>query len=546
MSGRRQAKQLFRRDRDERGAILVLSTVGVVLAMIFSAMAVDLGFTAHEARRNQKVADLAALDAVRDLANHQAIASQSANVRNKFSTAPGNTVVSVRGTWNGTTFVPNPAGEDVEVTVTSPHKDLFPFVAGATSVTRRAIANLQERASFDLGSKLASLNPGDNTLLNRVFTAILGTSPDLNMNLVSYQGMANGTVSLAEIAAADVGLGTAQQLATSNVELKRLATATLKALQNKAAGGDLAALAAATALGTFATNIPSNLHVNMGTILGLNAPDDPSALSAQIGVFNLISTGGQAAQIANGNNFLNIPNLTLGIPGLTSSTLRLHLIETPRIALPGPARVVPIDPVNFPTGWQTWAKTAQIGLELTTKITIGCTGLLALTCVQVDLPIVVEGAKAFGSLTDIRCAAPNKYNDILVSTLATQASAAIKATVKLLGITLPLPPIANASVPLGGGSTTLTFQNKPPVPGPEYPTDIQSTAATGLGLATLLTSQLNLLGIPLGNLLSLLEPVTTALDNQLLKPLFDSLGLTVGGADVRTLSVDCGTPTLIH
>ena len=41
-------RRLFRdAERDERGAILVLSIVGVVLAMIFSAMAVDLGFTAR-------------------------------------------------------------------------------------------------------------------------------------------------------------------------------------------------------------------------------------------------------------------------------------------------------------------------------------------------------------------------------------------------------------------------------------------------------------------------------------------------------------------
>ncbi|MGH9265801.1 MAG: pilus assembly protein TadG-related protein, partial [Acidimicrobiales bacterium] len=51
------------RKKDERGAILVLSTVGLVLALIAGGLAVDLGFMAHEARDNQKVADLAALDA---------------------------------------------------------------------------------------------------------------------------------------------------------------------------------------------------------------------------------------------------------------------------------------------------------------------------------------------------------------------------------------------------------------------------------------------------------------------------------------------------
>ena len=545
MSGRRQPKKLFRRDQDERGAILVLSTVGVVLAMIFSAMAVDLGFTAHEARRNQKVADLAALDAVRDLANHQSIASQSANVRNHFSTAAGNTVVSVRGTWNGTTFVPDPAGEDVEVTVTSPHKDLFPFVAGAASVTRRGVATLQERASFDLGSKLASLNPGDDTLLNRVFSAILGTSPALNMNLVSYQGLAAGTVSLQDLVNADAGLGTPDQLATSNVEVKRLATASLKALQNKAAGGDLVAAAAATALGPFAANIPSDLHVNMGTILGINAPNDPSAATAQIGVWNLITTGAQAARIADGTNFLTIPNLTLGIPGLTTADLSLKIIEAPRIALPGPARVATIEP-NFPTGWQTWAKTAQIDITLTTKV--GCGGLLGnLLCINSSINI--GGAKAFGSLTDIRCAIPNKFDDILVSSNAATANLSVSGTVGLL---LNLPNLLGASLTVGGGSPeTKTFQNNAPVPGPEYPTPIQSTNPPGLNLAKNLTANLTVANIPLGNslltpLLNALNPVMSSLDNQLLGPLFDSLGLSIGGADVRTLSVDCGTPTLIH
>jgi len=521
--------------RDERGAILVLSTVGIVLAMIFSAMAIDLGFTAQEARRNQKVADLAALDAVRDLGNHQTVASTSANTRNAFPTSGGHTVVSRRGTYNGSVFTPNPAGEDVEVAVTSPHKDMFPFVAGATSVTRRAVANLQEKASFDLGSNLASLNPADDTILNRIFTAILGTSPALNMNLAGYQGLAAGTVSLDEIVAADAGLGTADQLATSNVELRRLATATLSALQNRAAGGDLVAAAAATQLGQFAANIPLGLNFNMGDILGVNAPNDPSAASAQINVFNLLTTGGQAAQIANGNNFLNIPNLTLGIPGLTSSTLRLHLIETARIALPGPARTVPIDPVNFPTGWQTWARTAQIGIELTT--TVGaCSGLLP-TCLRSTLSL--DGARAFGSLTDIRCAAPNKYDDILVSTVASQANLVLDGTLAGLGI-----PLANSGMALGGGSQTLTFQNNPSPP--EYPTPIQSTTPPGLDFANL-TNNLSVAGVPIGGVLQgQLSPVAGPINNQILRPLFEALGLTVGGADVRTLSVDCGTPTLIH
>jgi len=537
-------RRLFRgAERDERGAILVLSIVGVVLAMIFSAMAVDLGFTAQEARRNQKVADLAALDAVRDLANHQTVASASANIRNHFPSTGGYTVTSRRGTFNGTVFLPDPAGEDVEVTVVSPHKDLFPYVAGAKTVTRRAVANLQEKASFDIGSKLASLNPGDNTLLNKVFTAILGTSPTLNLDVVGYKGLAAGTVSLADLVGADAGLGTPDQLATSNVDLKRLAQASLKALQNKAAGGDLVAASAASALGPFAANIPSNLHVNMGTILGVNATNDPSAATAQIGVFNLLTTGAEAARIADGTNFIVVPGLTLGIPGLSTSELKLKIIEAPRIALPGPARVVPMDVDTAPTGWATWAKTAQIDVTLDTSIG-NCGSPLLPTCITST--VTVAGAKAFGSLTDIRCAAPNKYDDVLVSTRAATANLSVNGT--LAGI--PLPNLLGASTALGGGDETLTFQNNAPVPGPEYPTPTKSTSPVGLNLGNTLVNNLTVAGLPLGPLLSpvlsSLNPVMNSLDNQLFKPLFDSLGLTIGGADARTLSVDCGTPTLIH
>jgi uncharacterized membrane protein len=45
--------------------MLVMAIAGVILATICSALAIDLGFVAEEARINQKVADLAALDAAR-------------------------------------------------------------------------------------------------------------------------------------------------------------------------------------------------------------------------------------------------------------------------------------------------------------------------------------------------------------------------------------------------------------------------------------------------------------------------------------------------
>ena len=77
---------------------------------------------------------------------------------------------------------------------------------------------------------------------------------------------------------------------------------------------------------------------------------------------------------------------------------------------------MPIDP-DVPTGWQTWAKTAQIGLELTTHQVGPAPGSWALTCITSTCRSTAA-AKASGSLTDVRCHGPHvKHNDILVSTL---------------------------------------------------------------------------------------------------------------------------------
>lgn len=533
--------------RDEHGAILILSAAGLVLAMIMAALAVDLGMLASEIRTDQKVADLAALDGVRVLpGNPTAIATESAcgASRNKFPCgSPGFAVVvqwgpSADGPWS-TDPGQLSAAKAVKVSATSPHKNFFPFVSPTSpSKTRSGVALISEIATFSLGSKLATVNTTDALLYNSVFSGLLGlpavpAPAALNLTALGYQGLAGGTVSLADLVAADPSLGTVDQLATGSVSVKKLAQASLSALNNKAAGGDLAAAAAATALGSFATNIPAGLSVNMGGILQFDNPDDPAAAGAQINVFDLLSTAGQSAQIANGNNLILVPNLTLGIPGLTTSTLKLHLIEAP-IIRSGPARV----DATSPTGYATWGQTAQMGVELDTRMVVG---VCAVLCVDLRQPITISAAKATGSLTAIRCGTVTNENDILVNTLGANASvAAASITVRTLLTNLTVPALG-ANVPIAGGTESKTFT------GPPYPTAIQSTAANGLGLGTLLTAQVTGnagLGALLSGVLGLLNPVTSALDNQLFKPLFDSLGLSISGADVRTLDVNCSNPVL--
>lgn len=538
----------FRSSRqNERGSILILSAVGLVVAIISASLAIDLGFLAHEIRVDQKVADLAAMDAIRVLPTDPTVAAQQSATRNVPTFASSGYSLTVKwgpsktGPWSSLAS-DLAAATAVQVTATSPHTNYFPFVSVAPSKSRTAVATSSDKAQFSIGSDLASVDTSASSIanLNKVTTAILGNSTAVNLTAVGYQGLAGGSVSLADLVAADPSLGTADSLLTSTVTVRRLAQAAVIALNNK---GDAASLAAATPLGTFANTINTSLSARLGDILTVEQPASPGSIAAgtQFNVYDLIVGAGELA-ISNGTHFVTVPNLTIGVPGLASSSLKLTVIEAPRISAFGPAQF------DATTGtWATTAHTAQIALELTTHIVVAVPPVCVVVClpsalsVDLQLPLSISAAKATGSLTDVRCPTVSGTHqaDILVDTQAANATSAAVLAVSLLGIPLSLPPLINTNVALGGGSSTLTFGTPPPLP-----SAIQSTAATGAGLTSATTSQFTVLGANLGAVTALLSPVTTAIDTQILGTVFNALGLSVGGADVRALRIDCGVPGL--
>lgn len=525
-----------RPQRGERGAILILSAAGMVIALIASALAIDIGRLAQAAREDQKIADLAALDAIRGVpATFQSLAEASA-LRNGFPLGQaGHSLVAVEGTKVNGACQAVPGAGSACVTVTSPHTNRFPFVGGRNSMTRAGLASKGGLAQFSVGSYVANLDTNDAAALNKVMTAFLGNSSAINLTAVGYKGLAGGTVSLADLVAADPTLGGPNDVLTSSVSVRRLALATVTALTNK---GDAASLAARTPLATFASTIDSTLMVKLSDILAVQQPANPgsAAAQAQFNVLDLISGSGQAA-VADGAHFVTVPNLTVSVPGLASASLKVTVIEKPRISAFGPAYY------DTATGkWATTAQTAQVKVELTSHIVVGSCGFLG-TCVDLVMPLTVSAAKATGSLTAVRCPGTSRQADIRVVTEGANATANNTLTAKLLGVNL-LPPasLVSTNVAVVGGTTTpdLTFT------GPPFPTAVQSTAATGAGLTTATQSKLTLLGfIPAGPVLDLLSPVTAAIDEEILEPVFDAFGLSLGGADVRVMQVDCDVPALV-
>src|SRR5688500_17525408 len=139
------------------------------MALIMGGLAVDLGFIAQEARQNQKVADLAAMDAARALPADPTDAARESALRNGFDDVNGPNFVVESGTYTNGVFTPSaPAGATaVRVSVTSTHNNQFPFLDDDKEVTRRGIATNEAMGGFSIGSSLATIDPSRSALLNR-------------------------------------------------------------------------------------------------------------------------------------------------------------------------------------------------------------------------------------------------------------------------------------------------------------------------------------------------------------------------------------------
>ncbi len=162
--------------------MLILASFGMVMAMIASSLAIDLGTVAYEARRDQLVADMAALDAVRVLPANPTSVAQASALRNNFPyTDSGYSLVvewapSMLGPF--TSLPANlPSATVVRVTAGSPHRNFFPFTEGSQTVTRKSVSKITPIAGFTIGSSLLNINTSSSLLLNPLLSQAIGGGP---------------------------------------------------------------------------------------------------------------------------------------------------------------------------------------------------------------------------------------------------------------------------------------------------------------------------------------------------------------------------------
>jgi hypothetical protein len=128
-------------------------------------------------------------------------------------------------------------------------------------------------------------------------------------------------------------------------------------------------------------------------------------------------------------------------------------------------------------------------------------------------------------------------------------------TIKVLGLNVAKVTTSVTAQPNGtsnGGTFAYNSQFLPPV-GTGTMLDAPSTSLGLSGLLSIGTTQVTVLGLPIGLTLSALTsaintalgPILSALDTAVTGPVAHALGLELAGADIGALNMTCNNPLLV-
>ena len=537
-----------------------MAAFGLMIAVAIAGLVVDLGYAYYRQRELQKIADLSALSAVNDLQNAAAVANGIA-ARNAVA---ANLSLPLYVVETGTADPSQPGGlstaaggvvNAVRVVATA-NVDFF-FMPGRMDLSAQATASNEIIAGFSAGSFLANVDTTQSGLLNGLLGAMLGGAA--NLTLVGYEGLASGRVRLGDLATS-LGVGTVEELLTTDLTMSQLLTANAELLQADHP-------TAAAALNDLALTASLAETITLGEILKVDQSNPESAADTFINAFDLITS---AAQLANKANFINLP-LAVSLPGVLNANLSVAVIEPPVIAIGPPGK-------DADGEYLTEARTAQVRFRLTVQADV--VGLA-----QITLPIYFEVASARVGLESAACGATPETSRVDLYAQASNLDLYLgqfpQSVFENAGAELPASApyadLLNVSVSgltailLGGGLVTVQGRAHvdlqsgaglmPPFYGPFDSTNTQSFFTSSLGLSRLLddlqlramvagidkTGLVNsLLPDLLPDTLSAVTSLLGTLDSALIGPLLRALGVSTAGADVTVFSLDCQSQRLVH
>lgn len=517
--------------RRQQGAIGLVGVITLLLALVFTALVVDSGRLWMQQRHLQTVADIAAIQAARQLGCGVEIsdivsAAQQAAVANGYggqlADSPNIVDLVDVATVDGIRQFTSGGSEAVRVYATRPVPASLVaggLFGGNVTLQAQAVSSADPAlAAFSAGSFAASLDSEDSVLLNALLGDLLGSS--LSLSAVSYQGIAATNVSLGELLAASGTVGGLESLLQMQMSLGELADLTASAMT---ASGTASADATA-AMQQIASAAVSSASVKLGDVLALSTPDQEAAGKVGFNVLSLLTT---SALVANGAHALTVP-LSVSVPSVSSIHALITIIEPPQMAI-GPAGANGV--------LCTSLQTAQVRAEVDVVVSIP---LLA----KIDLSLNAEVAQGSASLSDVSddgadasvtIAATPGIADIELTNSAGSGPARISTLLNLpiaeLALDLPLQPVATQQLVY-----TVAHPASDNLPQTQtVSSPLGDSLENALGQPGALdVTLLSALNAALVNSVvsSIVTPLLSEIGRVLLDPLLGLLGIRLGGMDV--------------
>lgn len=387
----------------QRGAIGLLAALTLGLALMFMLLVLDSGRLYLEQRKLQRVADVAALEAVtRDgdcLANLTAAryATQSAT-RNGLTVADGITLSTTCGVLQTgadklRSFTPD-ASKKAAIRVIATRVVPTSIAAGVgalfspgpaslnTRLTATAVAApavLPPLAMLTIGSTALVVDSSKSAALNLLLGKMLGGS--LNLSAVGWQGLVDTNINLLSYLnqlAVDVNVsaGNYTELLNKKIKLTQLLDTAITVLQ---AGGTTANVAVSGL--TDLKVIAGSTELALGQLLQLQTGTPSSALNTNLQVFQLVEA---FVQLANSQNGI-VVDLPLNIPALVNGSVRVKVIEPPQLSAVGNPALAKANPMGPD---RIYVRTAQVRTVLSLNLPPLLTGVTGLPAAILNTSLI--------------------------------------------------------------------------------------------------------------------------------------------------------------
>ncbi|MEQ6900669.1 hypothetical protein [Nocardioides sp. YIM 152588] len=577
--------------RGQRGSIAVMAALTLSVAMVATAMTVDVGLQRVLRADLQTLADAIAMDLSRELTGEPvgaydpaalaAIEAAKAASVDRNRAVVGGPVDPADVDWefvvrDRATGRHAPAGAaevptGIRVTARSDVDFAFGAFTGVESgsAVRYAVASATRRACLLVSSYASEFASGDSWVLDLVLGDLLGTDVSVAL-LAPDSGLLGLDVSLLDLFDAigpllslDIDGMSYDEILGTEISVGNLVLATQHVLERESGlTSELDLLRQVR--GGIQLNLP-HVDITLGDLFELDTAAE-SAVDVTVNVFDLLTS---ALMVANGDRVIDFPSgLTLPLPigegggALVDVTARMVVGQPPVLGCDGSAtssqRVIELrgDIVNLDLGGLI-----RVRAPLTVRLTLG------------DAAATVRGLDCLPSgavrvSTEVRSAMVGV--DVRLGQRAGEPSSPAMR-VALLDIGLPRwkgVEVVSGTIALTSGAVVNrpTVARTFDVPRGGY-SEVFDIAPRGVGLPTIglafndlrllqglgpLSDLLNLLDVP--NLLQatvdlvlggIVNPLVAGLDRWLMAPLLDTFGITDAGGTVQVApGAECGTPRL--